>query len=137
MRDQRLLRRRGRTSRPGVAVGLLALAGVAAASCTTGPPSPPLPTASVARPVSGERVSGTAILDATTPNATGLTFRLFGGSIGHSGLVLCNAGSSHYGWVCKWNSMTVPNGRYVLRAQVTNPRGTALSPGVRFTVKNR
>jgi len=102
----------------------------------SGSVSVPPPTATVLLPSNGATVSGPTILDASATNATSVEFRLFGGIYGYSGPVLCSATLTLYGWLCSWNSATVPNGSYVLLAEAFNSASTAFSPNVNITVKN-
>jgi hypothetical protein len=95
-----------------------------------------VPTTTIALPSNGATVSGSTVLDASATNATSVEFRLFGGIYGYSAPVLCVAKLSLYGWVCLWNSVTVPNGSYALVAQASNSTATAFSPNVNITVKN-
>ena len=41
-----------------------------------------------------------------------------------------------YGWLCGWNTTTVPDGSYVLVLLATNTVGSAASSGVGITVDN-
>ncbi len=102
----------------------------------SGSVSVPPPTATVLLPSNGATVSGSTILDAGAMNATSVEFRLFGGIYGYAAPVLCNATATLYGWLCSWNSVTVPNGSYVLLAEASNSASTAFSPAVNITVKN-
>jgi hypothetical protein len=95
-----------------------------------------VPTTTVGIPSNGATVSGSTVLDAGAINATSVEFRLFGGVYGFSAPVLCTAKLSMFGWVCLWNSVTVPNGSYALVAEASNSSATAFSPGVDITVKN-
>ena len=79
---------------------------------TTG--SNPPPTTSVLIPSNGATLSGSTLLDASATNATSVEFRLFGGSYGLNAPVLCTATPTYYGWLCSWNTTTVPNGSYFL-----------------------
>jgi polyvinyl alcohol dehydrogenase (cytochrome) len=99
-----------------------------------GLPSPP--TTGVLIPSSGATLSGPTTLDASASNATSVEFRLFGGSYGYSGPVLCTATPTLYGWLCSWNTSTVTNGSYALVSEAFNSGGSALSQGVSITVKN-
>jgi hypothetical protein len=101
-------------------------------SITVGNP----PTTSVLVPSNGATLSGSTTLDASASNATSVEFRLFGGIYGFSGPVICTATLTYYGWVCSWNTTTVPNGSYNLLSQASGPGGTATSSGVSMTVKN-
>jgi hypothetical protein len=96
-----------------------------------GPPSPV-----VLRPASGATLSGSTSLDASAPNATAAQFVLFGGTYGFSGLVLCNASLTSYGWFCSWNTTSVPNGSYVLTSEAFNSTKSTYSSGVSITINN-
>ena len=102
----------------------------------SGAVSVPAPATAVLLPSNGTTVSGSTILDASATNATSVEFRLFGGIYGYSAPVLCTATLTQYGWLCSWNSATVPNGSYVLLAEASNSASTAFSPNVNITVKN-
>jgi hypothetical protein len=98
--------------------------------------SPP-PTTSVLIPSNGATLSGTAAtLDATASNATSVEFRLFGGSYGYSGPVIGTATLTKYGWLCSWNTTTVPNNSYVLLSEAFNSGGSAFSSNVNITIAN-
>ena len=43
---------------------------------------------------------------------------------------------SMYGWLCEWNTSTVPNGSYVLVSEAFNSAGSAFGSGVGITIKN-
>jgi outer membrane protein assembly factor BamB len=101
------------------------------------PPPPPPPTTSVLIPSNGATVSGSTLLDASASNATSVEFQLFGGTYGFFGPVLCTATPTYYGWLCSWNTTTVPNGSYVLSSLAFNSTGSAYSMGgVNITVNN-
>ena len=98
--------------------------------------SPP-PTTSVLVPANGATVSGSnSTLDASASNASSVEFWLLGGSYGYTGKLLCSATLTYYGWLCSWNTTTVPNGSYALVSRATNTSGSAYSSGVSITVKN-
>ena len=98
----------------------------------------PVPTTTVLIPSNGATLSGTAAtLDASASNATSVEFLLFGGSYGFSAPVICTATLTLYGWVCSWNSTTVPNGSYTLVSYASGPGGTAYGGGISVTVNNR
>ena len=81
----------------------------------------PSPTTSVLVPSNGATLSGTAAtLDASASNAMSVEFRLFGGVFGYNAPVLCTATPTIYGWLCGWNTTTVPNGSYVLVSEAFN-----------------
>ena len=87
-------------------------------------------------PSNGATLSGSTYLDASASNATSVEFRLFGGIYGYNAPVICTATPTYYGWLCGWNTTTVPNGAYVLVSLATGSGGTAASPGVSITIKN-
>ena len=121
---------------PSAADGLILAPSSTQIHAFEGPAGLPPPTTSVLIPATGATLSGTATLDASASNATSVEFRLFGGSYGYSAPVLCKATPTLYGWLCSWNSTTVPNGSYALLSEAFNASGGAFSPGVSITVEN-
>jgi hypothetical protein len=102
---------------------------------TTG--SNPPPSTSVLIPSNGAALSGSTTLDASASNATSVKFQLFGGIYGFYGPILCTATPTYYGWLCSWNTTTVPNGSYLLSSLAFNSTGSAYSVGgVNITVNN-
>jgi hypothetical protein len=95
-----------------------------------------LPTTSVLIPWNGAKLSGFTLLDATARIASSVEFRLFGGIYGYDGPVVCKAVPSIFGWVCVWNTRTVPDGSYVMLSEASNNAGSAFSSGVTITVRN-
>jgi hypothetical protein len=95
-----------------------------------------LPVTSILIPSGGTTLSGTTYLDAAASNATNVEFLLFGGVYGYSAPVVCTATATLYGWLCAWNTTTVPNGTYALVSKAFNSVGNAFSSGVRITVNN-
>ena len=95
-----------------------------------------LPSTSVLIPAKGATLSGSTYLDASASNATSVELWLFGGSYGLSGTQLCTATFTAYGWLCSWNTTTVPNGSYVLVSEAFNSGGSAYSAPISVTVKN-
>ena len=87
-------------------------------------------------PSNGATLSGSTILDASASNATSVEFRLFGGIYGLNAPVLCTATPTYYGWLCSWNTTTVPNGSYFLASEAFGAGGSAFSSGVSITVNN-
>ena len=89
---------------------------------TTGTPSVTIsanpPTTSVLSPSNGATLTGTTLLGASATNATSVEFRLFGGSYGLNAPVVCTATPTYYGWLCNWNTTTVPSGSYYLASEV-------------------
>ena len=118
-----LLAARGRTG--SQALGLVTSS---SAATTT-------PTTSVLIPASGAKLAGTATLDASASNATSVEFWIVGGSYGY-GKMIGLATSSPYGWYFSWNSMTVPNGSYILLSEAFNASTSSFSKGVSITVSN-
>jgi hypothetical protein len=96
----------------------------------------PLPATSVLLPSQTTTLSGSTTLDATGSNATSVEFLLFGGTYGFAAPVVCTATLTYYGWVCNWNTATVPNGSYVLVSEAFNTVGSTYSTGVNITVNN-
>jgi streptogramin lyase len=96
----------------------------------------PSPTTSVLIPSNGATLSGSTYLDASASNATSVEFRLFGGSYGYAAPVVCTATLTYYGWLCSWNTTTVPNGSYYLLSEAFNSGGSTFSSGVSITVNN-
>ena len=94
----------------------------------------PLPTASVLIPSTGATLLGSNYLDASAYNATSVEFLLFGGTYGFAAPVICTATPSFIGWLCSWNTTTVPNGSYALVAEASNATGSAFSSGDSITV---
>jgi hypothetical protein len=94
------------------------------------------PTTSVLIPSSGATLSGSTYLDASASNATKVEFLLFGGTYGYSAPVISTATPTLYGWLCNWNTATVPNGSYVLVSEGINSVGSTFSPGVSINVDN-
>jgi hypothetical protein len=93
-------------------------------------------TTSIVLPAAGATLSGSTYLDASATNATSVEFLVFGGSYGFNAPVACTATGTIYGWLCGWNSTSVPNGSYVLVAEATGPGGSVYSSGVGFKVSN-
>ena len=89
-------------------------------------------------PGNGETVSGTTVMIASTTgflNVASDVYYLSGGSL--RGKLIARATSTQAGWLTKWNTKTVPNGRYVLRSVAVNDAGaSSTSSGVAITVKN-
>jgi uncharacterized protein YjbI with pentapeptide repeats len=95
-----------------------------------------VPATTVLIPSNGAALSGSTLLDASASNATSVEFLLFGGSYGYNAPVLCTATPTIYGWLCAWNTLTVPNGSYFLVSEALNAAGSAFSPGVGITTNN-
>ena len=96
-----------------------------------------LPTTTILVPSNGVSLSGSTYLDASASNATSVEFLLFGGSYGYAAHVACTAATSTaYGWLCSWNTATVPNGTYALLSEAFGSGGSTFSSHIRITVKN-
>ena len=94
------------------------------------------PTTSILVPSTGATLSGSTYLDAGATNATSVEFLLFGGPYGYAAPVLCTATLTYYGWLCRWNTTTVPNGSYALASEASGPSGSAFSSPISITVDN-
>jgi hypothetical protein len=81
----------------------------------------------VVLPANGATVSGTATLGASAANATSVQFWILGGPYGGLGKLACAAASTIYGWLCPWDTGTVPAGSYYLYAVASNGSGSAFS----------
>jgi hypothetical protein len=93
------------------------------------------PGTSVLVPSSGATLSGSTYLDASASNATSVEFLLFGGPYGYSAPVVCTATSTYYGWLCSWDTTTVPNGTYALVSEASGAGGNAFDKAT-ITVNN-
>jgi hypothetical protein len=93
----------------------------------------------IIRPIFGSTVTGSVVLDALASEPYGISrveFTLAQKSGGPS-TVIGLASKSFYGWILRWNSISVPNGRYVFRSTAFDTIGTSTtSVGVLITVKN-
>jgi hypothetical protein len=96
----------------------------------------PAPTTTVLVPSKGATLSGSTALGASGSNATSVGFVLFGGRYGYNGQLLCTATLTYYGWVCSWNTTTVPDGSYVLVSAASGGGGSIFSAGVSIGVHN-
>ena len=115
-----------------IVVGLFVSIPTGVGSATNEPP----PSTSILIPSNGAALSGSTYLDASASNATSVEFRLFGGIYGYNAPVLCTATLTYYGWLCSWDTTTVPSGSYVLLSEAFNSAGSAFSSGVSITVNN-
>jgi hypothetical protein len=115
-----------------IVVGLVVSIPVGAGSAT----NVPSPSTSILVPSNGATLSGSTYLDASATNATSVEFVLFGGIYGFSPPVVCTATPTLYGWLCAWNTKTVPNNSYVLVAVAFGAGGTSFSTAVNVSVQN-
>jgi hypothetical protein len=97
---------------------------------------------SVTGPLPGGRMSGTEVLGANvleagaTPTSARVQFHLSGTSQGDA--VIATATPTFYGWLARWDSSTVPDGVYRLRAVLQRSgRADTSSAPVIFVVANR
>lgn len=92
---------------------------------------------SIAVPSNGATVSGSSqVLDALATGATSVSFTLFGGEFNSSNNpTLCTATATIYGWICGWDTTTIPNGTYFLVADASNASGVTTA-GSLLTVNN-
>jgi hypothetical protein len=107
------------------------LTNTASAQLFVGPP-----TTSIIIPTNGASLKGTVYLDANALGATSVEFLLFGGIYGFAAPVICRATPTVYGWLCSWNTTTVPDGSYALVSEAFNSAGSSFSSGVTITVHN-
>jgi hypothetical protein len=100
----------------------------------TGPP----PVTRIVKPVTGVQIGGRQYLDAVASDAFGVSsvdFELSGENSART--VVCRAAVFQFGWLCGWNTATVPNGRYTLQSVATDAVGQVTqSPGVIVHVHN-
>jgi hypothetical protein len=94
------------------------------------------PTTTVVLPSNNSNLSGSQWLDASASNATTVEFLVFGGTFGYSAHPACTATATQYGWLCSWDTATVPNGSYALVAEAFNSAGSTFSAHVSITVAN-
>ena len=96
------------------------------------------PTTTVVVPSNGASVAGTTYLDAFASDYGTLTkveFHLTGGSLNKA--LVATATPTIYGYLALWNTITVPNGTYVVQSEAFDAAGlSAYSSGVTVTVNN-
>ena len=90
-------------------------------------------------PRNGATLSGSTVLDATAKggyfNVTSVKFYLTGASQ-HDALIGTGT-STRFGWLARWNTTTVANGRYQLQSVAYDAGGiSGTSAGVSITVSN-
>jgi len=92
--------------------------------------------ASVVLPADGSTLTGTVLLDTDARGpVAGVDYRLTGGAL--SDAVVGTATNSPYGWIFEWDTTTVPEGTYSLRARaIDGTSGVAYSPPITVTVHN-
>ena len=82
------------------------------------------PVTSVAKPKPGDNLVGRQYLVAMGTADFGVKSVVFDLSgQGSADAQICHAVPFQYGWVCSWDSTTVPNGTYTLRSMVTDAVG--------------
>ena len=96
------------------------------------------PVSTVIVPSNGAVVRGDQVLYATASAPYGVTrvdYIVTGGTL-HEG-VIGAARQGFYGWILRWDSVTVADGSYRLQSEAFDSRGDrGLSPGVRLVVRN-
>ena len=96
------------------------------------------PVAKIVKPNSGSKIRGHQLLFASASADFGVksvAFEISGDSSVETDI--CHAGRFQYGWICGWNTATVPNGTYTLRSVTTDDNGQAtISAGVVIHVRN-
>jgi hypothetical protein len=99
--------------------------------------SPP-PVTTLIRPLTESHLHGSQYLVASASDAFGVksvAFELSG--IGSVPTDICHGTLFQYGWICGWNSTSVPNGTYTLRSVATNDVSRVTrSAGVTVRVQN-
>ena len=89
-------------------------------------------------PANGASVAGSTYLDAFAADYGTLTkveFHLTGGSLNKT--LIATATPTIYGYLALWNTITVPNGTYVVQSEAYDAAGLiAYSSGVSVTVNN-
>jgi hypothetical protein len=98
--------------------------------------SPPVTT--LVKPVTGSRVHGSQYLLASASDDLGVKSVVFELS-GEASVAtdMCRGIQFQYGWICGWNTTTVPNGTYTLRSVATSAVGQVTrSAGVLVQVDN-
>ncbi len=96
------------------------------------------PTTRLVRPKAGGQIVGRQYLVATGSSDVGVRSVVFDLS-GRSSVQteICRAVHFQYGWVCAWDSTTVPNGSYTLRSMATDAVGQVRrSTGIVVQVHN-
>lgn len=98
----------------------------------------PVPTSMirVLHPATKATLTGTTVLEAAAPGASSVKFRILGGSFRFNDPVLCSATLTPEGWRCDWDSATVPNGAFELRAVAVNAAGLSYGASIDVIVKN-
>lgn len=92
----------------------------------------------VPRPIDGQTLQGTAVLDALVRpgvQATEVDFHLIGE--GGSGAAIGSGQRTTWGWILKWDTRSVTNGSYRLVSVVSGPRGPiGRSASIAIEIKN-
>jgi hypothetical protein len=96
----------------------------------------PPPSTTVLIPSAGATLSGgSALLDASAPGASSVTFELTGGTL--SNQMIASGILALWGWYAQWNSASVVNGTYTLQSVATEPGGsTVTSAPISVTISN-
>jgi hypothetical protein len=115
---------------------LVALCAPTAPGCVPSDTSPP--STGIVAPEDREKLSKTAVLEATAADNVGVTwveFRATGGAL--TDRMIGAAVRTPTGWTHAWNTTAVPNGKYTIESIAFDRRGNAArSPGVSVRVSN-
>ena len=90
----------------------------------------------VLRPLAGERLRGTVVLDAgvQAPHPTGVTFRVDGWKVPPT--TVAHGSLTAVGWVTSWDTRRIRNGYYELEARATAGGRVFVSAPIRVRVVN-
>ena len=96
------------------------------------------PVTKLVQPEAGSQIHGRQYLLASAGADFGVrsvAFELSGRNAAQTNI--CRAARFEYGWICDWNTVTVPNGTYTLRSIATDGIGqVTTSKGIVVTVRN-
>ena len=93
----------------------------------------PPPTATIIKPSNGNTLAGKEGLDTlTSAGVTQVQYELTGGSLNHA-VIATLTSPTIYGWTASWDTTTVPNGVYTLRA-VASYGGEVSGTSAPFTI---
>jgi hypothetical protein len=103
-----------------------------------GPLAVPAPTIEIVLPIANSILTGHRYLAASVVDffsATKVEFEVTGVGLSHS--MVIRAASTNYGWIDLWNTMSVPDGRYVLKSEEFDAAGHEIhSSPVSVIVRN-
>jgi len=98
----------------------------------------PPPVTQVVQPKAGAQVGGLQYLVANAAGSLGIKSVVFDlSSKGSAETEICRAVRFQFGWICDWNTATMPNGTYTLQSIATDTSGQVTrSRGVAVHVRN-